>query len=213
MKITMLGKDPPPNLVEGWTSLATLPPSTDNDTPSLNKEAIDYYKTRLGHTLDHTQKMPQLAYVVNGGILAAFYFLTGKDATWLTKTHVGIYLLIVLSGINLVQIALLIVQGRWYYVLDERYLASVGINPKDKPRSGIWPGTTLLHIMLHIGLFLAILGAMIYLLFYPIPNHLRQTKSPPLLAGLVKRFSRLQSVALISDVGKQLRTCILDEQR
>src|SRR5207253_2395818 len=98
-----------------------------------DNNALDYYKTRLGHTLDHTQKATQFIYVVNGAVLAAFYFLTGKDVTWTNKTHVGVYLLLILLGVNIIHARLISVQHRWYTILDENYSLSAGIEYNNRP--------------------------------------------------------------------------------
>ena len=67
-----------------------------------DKERFAYFEKRLEHTLLHTQQSTRLIYLVNGGILAALYFLTGKTVSGIDKTDVAIFFLFLLASTNLI---------------------------------------------------------------------------------------------------------------
>lgn len=79
---------------------------------------IDYFITRLEHTISHTQAATKLIYLVNGAILAAVYFEFGKIKPISIAFLVGGILTLLLSIINFLHANFMAVQNAWYSAID-----------------------------------------------------------------------------------------------
>ena len=90
----------------------------NRDAKQPNSEVCQYYRTRLEHTLLHTQQSTRLIYLINGAMLALLYFLVGKFEKQETFAFV---ILVVLAFVNALHAVLIVIQGTWYSSIDNGY--------------------------------------------------------------------------------------------
>ncbi len=90
----------------------------------MGNEEAEYYKTRLEHTLKHTQESTRLIYLVNGAVLALVYFVVERATSFPHRKAVVVGALLVLALTNLLHALLLGVQHQWYRKIDDAYARS-----------------------------------------------------------------------------------------
>ena len=88
-------------------------------------DATEYYKTRLEHTLRHTQESTRLIYLVNGAVIALIYFMVEKATSLPRRDWIVLGCLVVLAVVNWLHFLLMRRQGRWYAALDDGYSSAV----------------------------------------------------------------------------------------
>jgi len=111
----------------------------------------EYYKQRLEHTLQHTQQATNLIYLVNGAILAMFYFVVRSPAQYIS----AVSLLLVLAVVNFAHAALIVRQGKWYRNIDQTFADSFPeITKIEDPKGLPWISSHTLFASVHAGLCL-----------------------------------------------------------
>lgn len=83
-----------------------------------------YFKTRLDHTIQHTQQITRLIYFVSGAVIAAFYFVS-QHANASAKCYLELSLLFLLGVVNFIHAKLTRRQGKWYRYIDDEFARAV----------------------------------------------------------------------------------------
>jgi hypothetical protein len=89
-------------------------------------EPAEYFKIRLDHTIQHTQKATSLLYLIDGALLAMFYFVVEKLGSWPVERGIQAFILILLGLLNAVHGYFLLRQSVWYAILDQAFAQEVG---------------------------------------------------------------------------------------
>jgi hypothetical protein len=129
------------------------------DASKLRDASFDYYKTRLKHTLQHTQQSTKLIYLVNGAVLAALYFVAKMDELKGQKFHVIAFILWILAGVNFLHACLINRQGQWYRLLDTLLADAAETTRPDRPSGFPWLGTHALYAFVHYALGIILIAA------------------------------------------------------
>ncbi len=127
-------------------------------TPTPNPAAAEFYKTRLEHTLTHTQRSTGHIYLVNGGLLGLLYFVaSAQDLQPAAKVIVLFIGLAALTLINLLHARLLVLQRRWYELFSKKYAEATGAENATIKAGGFPRGThgcyTAIHVVLAVAIF------------------------------------------------------------
>lgn len=89
--------------------------------PTDNLETrIDYYKTRLDHTLTHLQIASKMIYLIDGAVLAFAYFLVNTLGFSRCTAFFLAFLSLILAGINFLHSRFILTQQHWYREIDKR---------------------------------------------------------------------------------------------
>ena len=136
--------------------------------PTTNGKAKrTFYRTRLTHTLEHTQRSTGQIYLVNGGVLALLYFVAGaENLSADVKATTVVAALSALGVVNLLHARLIHIQQRWYREFSQLYSEAAGVrHPELKPRP-MWPlsGTHRCYMTIHILLGALALGLAGYVM-------------------------------------------------
>ncbi len=95
---------------------------------------VEYWKTRLEHTLSYTQAAAKQIYLIDGAALAFIYFTVtslnfSPSIAWFLAT-----LTLVLSSINYVHSQFLVSQQHWYNTCRSNWRHLVAVDPLDEKR-------------------------------------------------------------------------------
>lgn len=115
-------------------------PETDRADTARDErmfKLVEFLTTRLEHTLNHSQTSTKHIYLVNAAILAAAYFLFGRNnlPLWVACA-VTAALALLLCLVNWLHANFLNVQNAWYRAIDEQIRA---IFLKFENFEVIWP--------------------------------------------------------------------------
>lgn len=94
---------------------------------------LDFLYKRLDHTLNHNHEVTKLIYIIDGAVLAFFYFIIKNFMDkWDYTLYWSSFLFLLLAIINYFHVSFLRMQNGWYQELNTQIQYELGI--KNKPK-------------------------------------------------------------------------------